>query len=149
MEVYNQFGLQELLVSDPVLLAVPTQKLEPGGHEPPVGLDHFLLYNVIGGEPMDVYVDLHDQFGYEEEVLVIEPLYFANPVQKTHGTVTPIQEPEAHLVFYGIVGGTFDSFVLVDNQFIAEPLQMGLSDPALLAVPSMKLFAEPTEPLPD
>jgi len=142
VEVYNQFGLQELLVGDPAFLAVPTQKLEPGDHGPPVDLDHFLLYNVIGGVPVEVYVDLHDQFGYEEEVLVIEPLYFANPVQKTHGTVTPIQDPAAHLVFYGIVGGTFDSFVLVDNQFLAEPLQMTVYDPELLAVPSLKLFAE-------
>jgi hypothetical protein len=142
--VYNQFGRQELLVSDPAFLAVPTQKLVPGDHGPPVDLDHFLLYNVIGGAPVEAPAILHDQFVPEgEEVLVMEPLFFANPVEKTHGTVTPIQDPEAHLVFYAISGGEFQMLLTIDNQFIAEPEQVGVDYPELLAVPSLKLFAEP------
>ena len=144
VEVDNQFGTQELYVSDPVLLAVPTQKLDSAGHEPPVGLDHFLLYDVIGAEPVDAVVDLHDQFHDEQGVLVTVPVYFANPVQKTHGAagVTPIENPEAHLVFYEILeGGHFETQVSVDNQF--GPQELGVYDPCYLAVPSLKLFAEP------
>ena len=141
VEVDNQFGTQELYVSNPVLLAVPTQK---GSHGPPVDLDHFLLYEVIAAEPVDAVVDLHDQFHDEQEVLVTVPVFFANPVQKTHpgGTGTPIKNPEAHLVFYEILeGGHFETQVLVDNQF--GPQELGVYDPCYLAVPSVKLFAEP------
>ncbi|MCK5124343.1 MAG: hypothetical protein KAQ82_03855, partial [Dehalococcoidia bacterium] len=89
-------------------------------------------------------VDLHDQFHDEQGVLVTVPVYFANPVQKTHGAagVTPIENPEAHLVFYEILGGgTFETGVLVDNQFGVQ--ELGVYDPCYLAVPSLKLFAEP------
>jgi hypothetical protein len=140
VDVYNQFGIQQLNVDPPVYLAVPTQKLDPGPHGPPVGLDHFLLYPVIGGTPMEVVVSLNDQFHEEPEVWVLEPVYFANPVQKTHGdTVTPIEHPEAHLVFYAISGGTFDGLVVAENQFSLGPRELGVYNPVFLAVPSLKL----------
>ncbi len=142
VEVDNQFGTQQLTVSGPVWLAVPTQK---EGHDPPVGLDHFLLYEVIDGPYMEVVVGLSDQFVGYEEVLVSVPVLFANPVRKTHGaTVTEIENPGAHLVFYGIEGGVFETMVLVDNQFGEQFLDV--YDPSLLAVPSWKtcVITEPT-----
>jgi hypothetical protein len=142
VDVDNQFGTQQLLVGNPVLLAVPTQKLVPGDHGPPVGLDHFLLYEVIGALPINVPVHLFDQFTYDD-VLVMAPVFFANPVEKTHGDpVTPIENPEAHLVFYQI-SGDYSGTATVDNQFGLQDLLVG--NQALLAVPSAKLFAEPVD----
>jgi hypothetical protein len=141
VDVYNQFGIHYLDVEAPVYLAVPTQKLDPGPHGPPVGLDHFLLYPVgIGGPPIEVVVSLNDQFHEEPEVWVLEPVYFGSPVQKTHGdTVTPIEHPEAHLVFYAISGGTFDGSVVAENQFSLGPQELDVYNPVFLAVPSLKL----------
>lgn len=143
VDVDNQFGVQQLLVGDPVLLAVPTQKLAPGDHGPPVGLDHFLLYEVIGGTPFNVDVHLFDQFDTYLDVSAMTPVFFANPVEKTHGdTVTPIENSEAHLVFYQI-SGEFSGAATVNNQFGIQDLLVG--NQALLAVPSAKLSAEPVD----
>ena len=142
VKVENQFGTQQLVVSDPVMLGVPTHKLYPGEHYSPVGLDHFLLYEVIEGPSVEVEMDLYDQFGYEPGVFVYEPVYFANPVKKTHdGDVTLIGNPEAHLVFYRIASYSVSGWVLVDNQFNEQELEVYVDeyDPALLAVPSEKV----------
>jgi len=142
VEVQNQFGVQFLTVSGPVALAVPTQK---GDHEAPLNLDHYLLYEVIGGTPLDVVVQLEDQFLGEPDASVYEPILFANPVQKTHagGAPTPIENPEDHLVFYHIfVEGEHEvRQVQAVNQFGEQDLDV--YDPALLAVPSEKLSFGP------
>ncbi len=145
VEVSNQFGPQQLTVWGPVALAVPTHKLEPGLHDPPVGLDHFLLYEVTESVQMpDLNIGLNDQFSYEEALFSLgQPYYFANPVQKTDptGMVTEIQNPLGHLVFYE-VGGQPYSYppIQVFNQFGLQnyPTVWG---PYLLAAPSMKLSA--------
>jgi hypothetical protein len=145
VDVDNQFGEQMLTVYGPVGLAVPTQKVEPEYHQPPVGLDHFLLYNVIKGPSVDVVVGLDDQFGDQPEVLVTTPIAFGIPVQKTHdGVVTEIEDPEAHLVFYEIEWGEFETQVQVVNQFGAQTLDM--VGPYLLAVPSEKVSPYPALP---
>jgi hypothetical protein len=137
VEVVNQFGDQNLTVSGPVALAVPTWKVVPGNHTAPVGLDHFLLYEVIGGY-MNVTVGLNDEFDNKTQVFIYRPLFFANPVQKTYGgNVTNITDNETHLVFYGIRAGDFWQVVQVNNQFGNQTLLVG--NPALLAVPSLKL----------
>jgi hypothetical protein len=145
VNVDNQFGIQQLIVEGPVGLAVPTQKVEPEYHQPPVGLDHFLLYNVIEGPYVDVVVGLEDQFGDQPEVLVTAPIGFGIPVQKTHnGVVTEIENPEAHLVFYQIEWGEFETNVQVVNQFGTQTLD--IEGPYLLAVPSEKESPYPALP---
>jgi hypothetical protein len=140
VEIDNQFGIHGFTVFGPVALAVPTQK---EGHDPPLYLDHFLLYGVIGAEPVEAVVDLNDQFGYEPAVYVTQPVFFANPVLKIHGeTLTEIVNPEAHLVFYEILGEAFSLPELqVVNQFGSQTFEV--YDPAFLAVPSLKLYYEP------
>jgi parallel beta-helix repeat protein len=130
VEVYNQFGSQNFTVSDPVMLAVPTQKLP---YDPFVGPDHYLLYKVLDGKLLDVPVLLTDQFT-SEEVMVLKPVYFANPVSKDG---SPVEDPEAHLVFYQIVGAQYAGEVSIHNQFGMADLEV--SNPALLAVPSDKV----------
>ena len=137
VRVNNQFGLQELeVVSGPEMLAVPTEKEFWG---PPVDLDHFLLYPVTG-EPIQVSVELDDQFGFDPSVLVMDPIFLANPVQKTiyDGTVTPILHPDAHLVFYLIEGASSSyPLIFIYNQFVFDDL-LEVYDSFLLAVPSEK-----------
>jgi hypothetical protein len=115
VEVDNQFGKgQKLVVSGPLYLAVPTQKYPLGM---PVGLDHFLVYYVMQCDPFTADVGLTDQWT-DSTRYVDFAMYFANPVQKTHGsTVTEIMNDE-HLVFYYIQGGTYSTTGLqIANQF--------------------------------
>ena len=146
VEVSNQFGGAQLLtVYGPVALAVPTQK---EGHGTPVGLDHYLLYTVIGyNTPVDKSVYLVDQFIDGETVGVTIPAFFANPVQKTHGDeVTPVDHYNAHLVFYDLVTeGIFGSGTkTVNNQFGAQEISAYYPGeaPTILGVPSLKLWWE-------
>ena len=146
VEVNNQFGNQQLTVWGPVALAVPTHKLEPGLHDPPVGLDHFLLYEVIESVQLpDISVGLNDQFSDEEVWFSLgQPIFFANPVQKVvdWDIITPIENPEAHLVFYDISGQIYSyPPIQVFNQFGLQsyPVVWG---PYYLATPSVKLSAE-------
>ena len=73
VEVYNQFGPQELTVSgDPIMLGVPTQKLEPVYHNAPANLDHFLVYEVIEGPTINLPALIYDwNFEVGEEVMVL------------------------------------------------------------------------------
>ena len=99
--VKNQFGIQELTVSGPGGMSAPAQKLEPFYHDPPVGFDHYLVYGIIGGQPVNEVVDLYDEFDYFADVQVLQPVYFSNPVRKIHdGEVTEILNPELCFVVY-------------------------------------------------
>jgi hypothetical protein len=143
VEVYNQFGLQLIEVGWPFGLAVPTHKLFPGDHDPPAGLDHFLIYEAWG-PPINVVVSLDDQFHLEPEVLVMEPVLFGIPVVKTHeDIVTPIGNERMHLVFYEISGDSYEGFVAAENQFGGWELPVW--SPELLAVPSLKWGYWPLE----
>jgi hypothetical protein len=144
VQVYNQFGIQNLTVWGPVGLTIPTQKVEPGGHEPPVGLDHFLHYYVLEGPIINETVGLSDQFGDDEQINVYKPYLLSNPVRKTHGcNVTEIWNPEAHLVFYniGIEGEYFETEIQVVNQFGEQTLDV--YGPVVIGVPSEMLYYEP------
>jgi hypothetical protein len=145
VEVNNQFGTQQLTVWGPVALAVPTQKLEPWYHEPPVGLDHYLLYEVIEGSSVEVVVGLNDEFEDQPDVWVYEPILFANPVRKTHGDeVNEIINPEVHGVMYYIEGDYVEMEVQVVNQFGGQILSC--VGPFALAVPSEKMSPYPALP---
>jgi hypothetical protein len=137
--VTSQFGNnQELTVYGPTALAVPTQK---ESHSAPVCLNHFLVYGVeYYGTFPEVGVHLKDQFT-EEDVVIREPVAFANPVQKTiDGEVTDIEKEDEHLLFYYIEGASFSETVQIDNQF--GPQTLNLEYPELLAVPSEKVSWE-------
>jgi hypothetical protein len=149
--VDNQFNdaavPQTLLVYGPVALAVPTQKLEPGGHGLPKYLDHYLLYEVVEGLNVAATVDLDDQFpGTAPGVEVTQPVYFANPVVKGYVDHAGLWDPDTHLVFYAISSNDeFLEAVVVNNQFQAQVL-LDLLAENLLAVPSLKITWDPWEP---
>jgi hypothetical protein len=141
--VSNQFGENQVLyVYGPMALGVPTQK---EGHGVPLGLDHFLMYEVVEGPTINEYVSLDDQFGPQPEVLVTYPIAFANPVKKTHGDeVTEILNPDVHGVFYETSMGAFEGTVQVVNQFHeVEPATLDVLGPSGLGVPSHKIDWEP------
>lgn len=139
----NQFGTMNMTVSGPVALAVPTQKAD---HGPPVGLDHFLIYQVVEnyGYSVNATVNLKDQFREDIDVLVYESVLFANPVRKTHGgNVTEIVNPEAHLIFYTISAEFWEGpEVQVVNQFGEQTFNL-FQDPVIFAVPTAKLYGGP------
>ncbi len=123
--VNNQFGEQVLEVwRDREYLLVPAKK-DP--HPPPDGLDHFLCYEVLNAEPMGIGVWLQDQFMPGGVGVTIGPArYFCNPVRKNHDdVVTPINNPEDHLVFYEVVPPTPGIFSpVVTDQFVTgQPLE--------------------------
>jgi hypothetical protein len=131
--VSNQFGEQKLQVFHPAFLAVPTQKLP---HGKPRNLDHFECY-VVQGQPVGQFVSLQDQFHIEPEVEVGNPFLLCNPAVKFHaGAVTPVRNPEDHLVCYEIKGGPFQRTVHARNQFGFETLTT--LDPRVFCVPSKK-----------
>jgi hypothetical protein len=138
VEVDNQFGVQNLTVSGPLALLVPTQK---EGHAAPVGLDHYLLYEAHG-LPVAVNVSLGDQWGNQTDVLVYEPVVFGTPVSKNG---TPIVDPDVHLVIYDIYGWDLNKTVQVANQFGNQTLNV--TGPYYLAVPSEKVVPPVPKPL--
>ena len=92
----------------------PPRKIMIGS---PHDVDHFKFYNATGN-PVNVVVDLLDQFHLEPNVPVMRPRYFANPVEKNHnGVITPITHQHAHLVCYDIVPQPFNASVTALNQF--------------------------------
>ena len=138
VQVENQFGIQGLTVWGPIALAVPTQKIHPNDHEQPVGLDHYLIYQVTASPYIGETVEVLDEFGDRVDILVHEAMYFANPVKKTHGDeVTEILNPEDHVVIYWTDAGPFNEQVRVSNQFVDEQT-LDIFGPTGLAVPSTK-----------
>jgi len=105
LTIANQFGGQNVTISAPVLLAVPTQK---DSLPPPSGLDHFRCYPAIvtpgaTGQPtFPIHVTLKDQFDKQpEEVEVLGVVAFCAPADKSHnGQITTIQNPLDHLTCY-------------------------------------------------
>jgi hypothetical protein len=140
--VTNQFDpgvVQTLDVVGPVMLAVPTQKVE---HDPPVDLDHFLVYFVDGWNvlPGELELFLYDQFTSEFRS-VYAPELFAIPVQKTDASGTTDIKGDEHLVFYWVTGGEFYIPDLpVHNQFGEQFIWVGQGEGEdMLGVPSEKL----------
>jgi len=116
---------------------------KPGGHAAPQGLDHFKCYGVEG-KSVPSSLKLRDQFGLEPEVKSRAPRLLCNPTKKLHNQrITPVENPEDHLVCYEIVGTNLTNKVLAVNQFGEDVL--GLDPADLLCVPSSKRdsFQEP------
>jgi hypothetical protein len=152
VEVSNQFGEKvELTVWGPVMLGVPTQKLE-ADLEAPECLNHYLVYEVYETDFEPVDVILKDQFIPDgEDARVWGPLYFANPVEKTvveSGDVAEIEDADNHWVLYDIEDiepTSIEKTIQIANQFGDDQI-LKLTDRDTLAVPSQKIVP-PTPPL--
>src|SRR5262249_32840121 len=95
-------------------------------------------------------VTLQDQFNTLNVTVAPQPDRLCNPVQKTlpNGTVTPINNPDAHLVCHPVTlkpGSNFNSpgSVRVQNQFGVATLDVLPPNPLRLCLPSFKQLAPP------
>ena len=157
VSVSNQFGDdQQLQLLALEVLAVPTNKLAidsiPTGHNPPGNLDHFKCYVASGPTPDVNIVGLSDEFfpvdPVDNIVFLGAPFMLCNPVQKTvvdaEGEhVTPIRNPEEHLVCYEAEDDNPrpPHILDIENQFGGQTLQTLFG--FLLCVPSTKTLPTP------
>lgn len=141
----NQFqrrGWGSAHLGQPIILAVPTQKIRPGDHDPPEGLDHFKCYDVLRFRPAGATVDLRDQFQAELGIEVGGMVLFCNPTRKFDpetGEAVGVTNARAHLACYRTWVTTSDEplpAVLANNQFGDEQLSLDPAD--LLCVPTRK-----------
>ena len=137
VSITNQFGDQILIVGAPEFLFVPSEK---NGVPSALNLDHFKCYEAEG-DPVNVIVNLQDQFGVEPVVLVAEPELFCNPVDKNG---EGILNPTAHLTCYEVDQEEEERVVIVANQFGDQILEV--EDPEFLCVPSEKTEVVLLEP---
>ncbi|HET9254692.1 MAG TPA: hypothetical protein VFO16_05765 [Pseudonocardiaceae bacterium] len=134
-------------------LAAPVQPLAA-----PAGLDHFKCYlpdpNDTGQIPAPVPnpVGLRDQFGFANYTIDPQPDRLCNPAQKTllDGTVTPINNPDAHLVCHPVTPAPGYQFnpgvVTAANQFGGTKLYV--VRPVRLCLPSFKQLVNGPAPTP-
>ena len=135
---FNRVGSAQQLwwLREAVALAVPTHKPP---HDRPEGLDHYRCY-AASGDPVSEVVGLVDQFLPGGGRVILHPVLFCNPVQKTlldTGEVTPVLNPEQHLACYSMTRARFQTSRDVINQFGAQVLALGPAD--TLCVPTRKL----------
>lgn len=145
--VNNQFGEQVLqLLPDREYLLVPAKK---DLHPTPENLDHFLCYEVVNDVPNHGDWFIQDQFMPGGQVLPVGPArYFCNPVRKSHDdVVTPIDNPEDHLVFYQLPPIPWKAVPLVTDQFVTDQ-PLPVLELLYLGVPTDKESHETTECIP-
>jgi hypothetical protein len=146
LTISNQFGGQNVTISAPVLLAVPTQK---DSLPPPSGLDHFRCYpaivtpGAVNQPTFPIDVTLKDQFDKQpERVQVLGVVAFCAPADKLHnGQITTAQDQDDHLTCYGIEETTTAPVaspvrVFTQNQFGKE--KFFVTQARYLCVPTLK-----------
>ena len=147
-------NLATVIVPMAVLGAVLVGPAVAAPPSPPPNLDHFRCYSNTG-HPAGLTALLEDQFDERlekvEEVVVVWPIGFCNPVQKTipgpgqsPGQITEIRDATHHLTMYEIRETTRQRHptwkVTVDNQFGRQTLFA--TKPVLLGVPTQKVSVE-------
>lgn len=132
----NQFGKQEMYIGRTSAVLAPTWKVEPGSSFPDK-LDHYRVYQVLQGEPVDTAVKVEDQFG-SSQARVYYPRLFAVPVRKFYeGQTYGIHNDKAHLVIYIVYPGSVEKTIQTRDQF--SPRYLNLFRSVLLGAPSLKL----------
>jgi plastocyanin len=156
IQVSNQFGTINVDATKPDLLLVPTAKSHDDPNVPELdspAVDHYKCYKVkLNSDFVPLQVRLFDpNFDSEKLFDVKKPKLLCNPVEKqvvnADGTVeiTPIQNPENHLMCYDIkkVKGELKfekRNVFTNNQF--GPEQLDVKKEKQLCVPSTKTLSE-------
>ena len=129
----NQFGTSKLITGRPFALLVPSRKQ---GHSFPERLDHYKLYRVLEGEPLNKEVSLKDQFE-SDRTRVTYPIAFGVPVTKRHDNREyPINNERAHLAIYRISPRPIQETRATRDQFGGKLLFFMRS--IALAIPSVK-----------
>jgi hypothetical protein len=138
--VSNQFGRFEWEIRDAQYLLVPARKFGV-----PFELNqHYKCYDATDEKPVDVDVNLADQFGISS-TSVLFPAYFCNPVAKAGPQVEdsgPPPLPTDHLACYDIVPAGDPTPVIVEDQ-LSGPDPHVLANADLLCVPARKRLDVP------
>jgi hypothetical protein len=118
-------------------ILVPTGKKGEGF---PNDLDHYLCYQVVGGDATTKQVTLVDpQFKQEGKVKAIGPQFFCNPCSKDK---LQIKNREDHLTVYVLDPGRFvNKNVSINNQFDGQDIK--INDQIYLFVPTKKIDFSP------
>jgi hypothetical protein len=137
----NQFGRQDWVVGDGRYLVLPAHKNMPGWPEP---WNHYKCYEA-DGPPVDVPVQLADQFGFYD-MTAVEPVLFCNPcIKEVFGQWYEILWPEAHLAVYRLEPPTgVAGFAAVASDQFGE-WEMNFEEPVWLVLPTDKLTVVMTE----
>jgi hypothetical protein len=141
----DQFGYGPIKVGNAVYLLTPTLK----NPQPPIGplptRNHYLCYQVLGSLPLYKRVVLVDQFGISNDVMVMEPKYFCNPVEKhADGLVYPIIDYRAHLQCYRVTNPQYYAYgVVTYDQFGYHQFSTYQND--CLCLPALKEHIVSTE----
>ena len=151
--VQNQFGNARLATRQPLRLCLPAWKSFepefPQGRQPP-DLDHFLCYKVAYSTTVVNKfgnlgtVGLRNQFE-AVDAKVAGPKELCNPVQKTlsNGRVTPVTNPDAHLVCHAITRDPAHSPKVVYFKHQLGSARFGTLASPTLCTPSFKDQAPP------
>ena len=164
--INNQFGRQQqLYIGNPFALLVPAWKSR--NEEPfevlqdvelPQDLDHFKLYKVLEGKPLNAAVRLKDQFDDQfgvnpEQVKVNCPMAFGVSVRKRRlkreEEFCPIRNERSHLVIYSITPLDVPQYphrfirdqIITPNDY-QRPYSITSVRSVKLAVPSEKIDAK-------
>ena len=131
----NQWGQARIYIGRACALLVPTWKIEEGSQYPE-GLDHYKVYRVLQGEPINQTAKVADQFG-ASELRIYDPVFFAVPAKKWYeGQTFGINNERAHLVIYRIYPEAAQKTIRTRDQF-SQRIQNVLRS-VLLAAPSVK-----------
>jgi len=142
-DIDNQFGPHTIRIFDPEFLAVPAEKQHPDPlPTPPLPLtiDHYLCYNATGVPPGFPNPEWTDQFDDVPATLLVDLLYFCNPVSKNG---EGIRNFDQHLACYGFDTNGLQAPIpfFFRDQFNDDS---ALADfPVALCVPSLKLNVVP------
>lgn len=136
VKIENQFGRSNLTLLGAAGLLVPTAVIRKGAVFSEA-LDHYKVYKVTDADAPGCAVKLRDEFG-RESVVLGRPVFFAVPVEKTHGNRRiRVRNERAHLVLYSIAPRTVQRTISVRNQF-AKSTKLSVVRSEMLAAPSVK-----------
>jgi hypothetical protein len=142
--IENQFGPQVWFTKDARYLVLPASKNVPTPLPDGTG-QHYKCYEAQG-PPMDLPVQLQDQWGFFDPI-VAEPVLFCNPVFKTfQGVTSPTLNDSLHMACYRLEPPQqlIEMFFAWDQFGLWEPLTVTQAE--WLCVPSAKLEFIGVEP---
>jgi len=145
--VEHQFGLHEIHTREAIFLLNPADKNDqiPPPEDWPRWANHYLCYQIVDGEPLNVPLAMEDQWGSHQNQ-ALDPFCFCNPVEKTtldDGRTYQIQDGNMHLTCYWLEPVPAGDPFVYDDQFVRNGNQA--REECLICFPTLKHETVPTE----
>jgi hypothetical protein len=140
VKVEHQFGLHDIVTAEAIFLLNPADKDDriPPPEDWPRRANHYLCYQIIEGEVLNISLDMIDQWGPHQNV-ALDPYCFCNPVEKTtldDGVVYPIVDGTMHLTCYRLELVPSGVSFVYDDQFLRNG--NNAREECLICLPSLK-----------